>query len=135
MRVRQVGFAVAAVAVVLALASCSSPGAAERRESGIPEGVDLPAGEGPHVIALPDGRVQVVTFGSSSCPPTATSLSNDGNELVVSFDIAMGGNCTADINPTTHTFSADDVGSKVPEEATVRFPQLEEEVVVEVLRP
>lgn len=127
-----------AFAVLIGLSGCTavpSIGVADQRKPGAPEGVDIvPFTEGPAVIAYDDGSVDVVTWGSGSCPAEATSAEKDGLEFVVVFTTNSEGVCTADMAPTTHTFSAESVGSRVPETATVRFEEYDGEVVVEVIR-
>ncbi|MCM3614793.1 hypothetical protein M3672_10140 [Microbacterium enclense] len=76
-----------------------------------------------------------MTWGSSSCPPTASAFDNDGKSLVVSFSTSSNGVCTADFAATTHIFSAERVGDTVPVEATVSFPEFDDTQVVEVTRP
>lgn len=135
MRTSRSLWAIIAIAAVTALASCSSIGVADSREEGIPAGAALPSDdEGPYVLATANGDVQVVTLGSTSCPPTATDFANDGTEMRIGFELAVGGTCTADIGPTTHTFSASTVGSTIPDVAHIEFPEIDEEYVVEVTR-
>ncbi|GAA3703166.1 hypothetical protein GCM10022377_16000 [Zhihengliuella alba] len=113
--------AVAAAAVLVA--GCAGPGVAESRAGGTPEGVELPVGEAalPVVIDVGDGSVKVVTWGSSTCLPRATSFENDGERLTVVFEEGSDGPCTADFTGTTHTFSAETVGGPVPDEARIVF--------------
>ncbi|WP_309081022.1 hypothetical protein [Zhihengliuella sp.] len=124
--------ALAAAAAALLLAGCAGPGVAESRAGGTPDGVELPVGDEalPVVVDVGDGTVQVVTWGSSSCLPVATSFENDGDRLTVVFEEESDGPCTADFTGTTHTFSADTVGGPVPDEARIVFaPEGGEETV------
>lgn len=135
MRTARFSLAAMLIAISGLLVSCSSTGIAESRESGVPEGLHLSEPtEGPIVVAYDDGRVDVVTQGSSSCPPTATAIEIEGDELLVSFELSKNEVCTADISPTTHTFSADSVGGDVPSKARVIFPEVDEEIEVDVRR-
>lgn len=135
MRKSQIAFAAAAIALVGLLASCSSLGVADAREAGVPEGVALPAmSTDPAVIAYKDGSAKVVTFGSGSCPATATSLENDGGVLYIEFTVDAEGPCTADITATTHTFSAQKVDGAVSNDARVLFPEFDEKYDVKVIR-
>ncbi|MDF2506528.1 MAG: hypothetical protein K0Q52_387 [Microbacterium sp.] len=40
----------------------------------------------------------------------------------------------ADISPTTHSFSADEVGGKIPDKALIVFTDIDEPVEVDVIR-
>jgi len=130
--------ATSTVAMAALLTSCSphsSPGFADSRELGVPDDLELTEfNTEPAVLAYPDRSVKVVTYGSGSCPATATALTNDGSTMVVEFDLDTTGPCTADMAPTTHTFSAEKVGDAVPDRATVSFPEFGEEHVVDVLK-
>ncbi len=135
MRTTRILLAATLIAMSGLLASCSSTGIAESRESGLPEGLHLDEPtEGPIVVAYDDGRVDVVTQGSSSCPPTATAIEIEDDELLITFELSKNEVCTADISPATHTFSADTVGGDVPNMARVIFPEADEEVAVHVIR-
>ncbi|MCJ1707063.1 hypothetical protein [Microbacterium sp. VKM Ac-2923] len=129
--------AVSALAVFAAvLTSCSDAGAADSRTPGMPTGIPATGMDFEPVVHLQsDGSVAVVTWGSSSCPATATTFDNDGDSLVVVFSTSSQGVCTADIAATTHTFSADRVGDAVPLEATISFPEFDETHVVQITRP
>lgn len=123
-------------AAALALTSCATaPPIADGRERGVPDGVELePFSTGPAAIAREDGSVQVVTWGSGSCPPTATAFENDGRTLEIAFATDTAGPCSADRAPTTHTFSADTVGGSVPDVVRLVFPEFGEEQLVDVIR-
>lgn len=123
-------------AAALALTSCASvPPIADNRERGVPDGVELePLSTGPAAIVGEDGSLQVVTWGSGSCPPTATALENDGQTLEIVFATDTAGPCTADLAPTTHTFAAETVGGSVPDVVRIVFPEFDEEHLVDVIR-
>lgn len=128
---------IGSVALVLGLAGCSfsSAGAADTRQTGTPIGIDIPQfAEGPLVVAYDDGSVDVVTWGSASCPAEATSAKKSDGEFVAVFESRSEGNCTADMAATTHTFSADAVGSSVPQTARVVFPEWDDDRAVEIIR-
>ncbi|UNK71370.1 hypothetical protein [Microbacterium sp. H1-D42] len=78
--------------------------------------------------------MKVVTYGSGSCPATATAIENDGSLLVIVFEVDAAGPCTADMAPTTHSFSAEHVGEVIPDKAVVVFPEINEEHVVDIIR-
>ncbi|MGW9113483.1 hypothetical protein [Microbacterium sp. NPDC055683] len=156
MRRRSEGITVAIVAVTLAtlmagaLAGCipgatSVPGVeptpspesiADDVITGGPDGVALPVDTmgGPLAYAMDDGSVQIVTWGSSSCPPRATEFDNDGSLLAVVFVRSSAEVCTADYAPTTHVFGEDTVGGAVPDEASITIEDAEP-VTVEIQRP
>nr|WP_307329188.1 hypothetical protein [Microbacterium sp. SORGH_AS_1204] len=135
-RTRRYVAAAASVVFAAVLTSCSDAGVADSRAPGVPTGipVDGPGAE-PAVHLQSDGSIAVVTWGSSSCPPTATAFDTTGESLVVSFSTSSNGVCTADLAATTHIFSADRVGDTVPLEATVSYPEFDETLVVEITRP
>ncbi|KJQ52555.1 hypothetical protein [Microbacterium sp. SA39] len=135
---------VGAISLSIVLSGCAgvpSIGVADERTGGVPEsfesataGNDEPGFlEGPIVLAYADGGVDVITWGSGSCPPRATSAAKEGTEFVVSFEHDAQGACTADMAPTTHSFTASSVGSAVPEVARISFPAYDEEHVVDVI--
>jgi hypothetical protein len=135
MRTTRILVAASLIAMSGLLVSCSSAGVGDKRETGIPDGLKLDEPtEGPIVIAHQDGSVDVVTQGSSSCPPTATAIEVDGDELLVTFEVSKNSVCTADIAPTTHSFAATTVGRNVPDTARLIFPEADEEVAVDVIR-
>lgn len=81
-----------------------------------------------------DGSVDVVTLGSGSCPPTASAIEIDDDQLVVTLEPSANDVCTADISPTTHSFSADKVGGRIPDTALIVFTDFDEPVHVDVIR-
>lgn len=76
------------------------PGAPE-----LPPGKELPKTR-LAAVWLEDGATfAVVTLGSSSCPPVATSMDRKGDdEIRLRFEPSPSEDCTADIAPTTHEF-------------------------------
>lgn len=126
--------AMGALAVLSGCSALPSIGVADERTTGQPVGVELePYTEGPFVVAYDDGSVDVVTWGSSSCPAEATSAEQAGLEFVVVFAVHAEGPCTADSAPTTHTFTAESIGATVPKTARLLFPE-SDEIVVETIR-
>lgn len=135
MRTTRTFLAASLIAMTCLLASCSSSGVADSRTQGVPDGVQLDAHtESPSVIAYDDGSVDVVTLGSGSCPPTATAIEVNDDRLVVTFEPSTNDVCTADISPTTHSFSADKVGWEIPDRALIVFTDVDEPVEVDVIR-
>lgn len=131
------------IALSFGLVGCAagnSIGVADARTGGLPKDFDastaaggLAFAEGPAVLAYADGSVDVITWGSGSCPPRATSATKDGTEFLVSFESASQGPCTADMAPTTHSFEAGSIGSVVPEVARISYPDFDEEHVLDVI--
>jgi len=126
------------LAITCVLASCASPGGpgiTDSRALGVPEGVQLGGPtEGPFVVAYDDGSVDVVTQGSGSCPPTASAIEIEADLLVVTFEPSTNDVCTADIAPTTHSFSADRVGGDVPDTARIIYSSEDAPIDVDVIR-
>ncbi len=135
MRTTRTFLAASLIAMTCLLASCSSSGVADSRAQGVPDGVQLDAhAESPSVVAYDDGSVDVVTLGSGSCPPRATAIEVDDDQLVVTFEPSTNDVCTADISPTTHSFSAEKVGGEVPDTALIIFTDIDEQMEVDVIR-
>lgn len=135
MRTARILLAASLIAMTCLLASCSSPGIVDSRVQGVSERIKLEAHtEEPFVIAYTDGSVDVVTQGSGSCPPTASSIVIDDDKLVVTFEPSTNDVCSADISPTTHSFSADTVGGEAPDTALIVFTDFDEPVEVDVIR-
>jgi len=66
----------------------------------------------------------IVTYGSSSCPPVATSLSGEGNDrIAVNFAPSKNEQCTADMAPTTHEFKLPDGVDRTPVTITVSYEE------------
>lgn len=90
---------------------------------GLPDGITLPDDaltKGEPLAYWGDGRATllVVTWGSSSCPPPATSLvARSETELALIFGALPPRACTADFAPTTHVLTTPE-GVK-PGEATL----------------
>lgn len=120
----------------MVLSACSSSDVADSSYKGVPSGVALPEGDGSEnvaVIAPGDGSVEVVTWGSSSCPLTATEFSNTGTRMTVTFEqLTKADACTADLAPRTHVFSAEKVGAQIPDTATITNLEGKEPSVFEI---
>lgn len=121
---------VAAIVVALALTGCN--GVADDRYGGVPDEVELPPmmnedgsfNDGPFVAWVEPGTTfAVVTYGSSSCPPTASAIQvTDAASVVVTFTPPRGsGPCTADLAPMTHEFAVPDGADERPLEVTVAW--------------
>lgn len=138
MNVRRGLIGVGGVALLVGLAACSmvpSIGVADERRPGTPAGVEIaPFTEGPVVVAYDDGGVDVVTWGSSSCPAMATSVEKKDGEFIATFETPSEGPCTADMGPTTHVFTAASIGSTVPDTSRLIFSDFDDEQTVEVTR-
>jgi ABC-type oligopeptide transport system substrate-binding subunit len=135
MRKARTFLAASLIAMTCLLASCSSSGVADSRTQGVPDGVQLDAlSESPAVVAYDDGSLDVVTLGSGSCPPRATGIEVNDDQIVVTFEPSTNDVCTADISPTTHSFSADKVGWEIPDKALIVFTDFDEPVEVDVIR-
>jgi hypothetical protein len=104
-----------AVAMLIAvLSGCASeasdpPSVAERVVSGVPDDWTGPApdlvGGDPAVGWLGDDAFGVVTTGSSSCAPIATSFEVIASaEIRIEFVASEQDPCTADMGATTHVF-------------------------------
>lgn len=101
---------VAAVAVTLALAGCSTaPAAAVDDYKGEPHGVEAPArsaGGAEYAMWLGKGdRFAITLYGSASCPPVADTMRVTGaNKVAVTLKPTPRGACTADYAPHTSVF-------------------------------
>lgn len=76
----------------------------DRREN-VRLGVTEPIDADPEPITLvnDDGNHVLITYGSSSCPPTATRIEAiDTATVTIDLDARTAGACAADIAPTTH---------------------------------
>lgn len=118
--------------VIVAVSGCApeSEGPrslAERVVRGVPEtwaGPPLdPLDGSPEVGWLSDDEFDVVTRGSSSCPPVAISLEVTGEgDVRISFAHSPHDTCTADDGPTTHVFRIPDGIDERPVTVTLTFP-------------
>lgn len=120
--------------VVITLASCSSAGVADSRRAGPPPDVEVTLSGAPAAYAPGDGSIEIVTWGSSSCPPTATSFTVRDGSASVAFTLSTGSPCTADIAATTHIFGPEKVGKTMPDTAQITFTDLSEKYDVKVIR-
>ncbi|MGO4859349.1 hypothetical protein [Arthrobacter sp. 2MCAF14] len=120
--------------VVVTLTSCSSAGVADSRHAGAPPGVEVTLSGAPVAFAPGNGSIEIVTWGSSSCPPTATLFTVKDGSASVTFDLSTGSPCTTDIAATTHVFGPEKVGKTIPETAHITFTDLYEQYDVKVIR-
>lgn len=99
------------------LSACDAAPISDERFSGLPEGVNI---DQPLQSSLVKWKhkpesLTVTTWGSSSCPLTATDMTTGAeNELTISFETVSDGDCTADLSPTTHVFSLPDEAQYSP---------------------
>lgn len=114
---------VAAATAVLLLAGCGSPGVADGVRPGVPSGLGLDPGDGPVAVWLDEGaRFAVVTWGSSSCPAVATSLTaTAADRLSLTFAASSNDPCTADMAPTTHEFVLPDAVTGRPVTISITY--------------
>jgi len=105
---RRAATALAIGLVALAgLAACGTAALEEESYPGAPRGMELGpdalAGSEPLATWLDDGaRLGIVTWGSSSCLPSVTSISVGGdNSLTVTLRDEHAGACTEDFGPRT----------------------------------
>ncbi|MCO1337791.1 hypothetical protein BJH93_02630 [Kocuria polaris] len=122
--------------IALGATACAPRTVADARYGGLPEGFErefLP-GEEQLIAVEVDGSLAVVTWGSSSCLPTAVEFSVSGERADVVFDPPREDVCTADLGPTTHVFNASTVGPRVPSEVAVTFEDDGSTHVVDVVR-
>ena len=118
MRARRITLLLAvAVAATVALAGCGPAGIAKDRYAGTPPGVNASTDSDPIPTVVwwdDEASLAVITYGSSSCPPTVTSIEVAADGTVdIELDPATEGPCTLDIAPTTHVIA-------LPDEATAR---------------
>lgn len=88
---------------------------------GIPDGITFdPLSDAPAAAWIEPGvSFAIVTVGSSSCPPVATEVKAESEDLVsVTFARSPHNTCTADMAPTTHQFD-------LPESVTADAPSVE----------
>jgi hypothetical protein len=119
---------VAALAVAV-LAGCSPVSVADDSYPGSPAGAppsDGVIGEGGPIVSwLDEGETfAVTTFGSSSCPPVATSIDQtEGTAVVIHFESASASACTADMGPTTHEFTMPEPTAARPVAVTLTWAE------------
>lgn len=96
--------------VAFALAGCGGPTPLGEHVAGLPAGLDATISTDTTVVGVDaDGRILIVTWGSSSCPavPVRVGL-DDAGRLQVTTGPARVGDCTTDIVPTTSVVPAPD---------------------------
>lgn len=123
----------AAIALALALTACSPNSIVEDRQSGVatelaaivpmPDAAN-PGGylgqDGPLAARLPENRIGIITWGSSSCPLTATSINTlPGNLVELSFESSKNTVCTDDLAPSSHIINLPN--DAPPNEFTLRI--------------
>jgi hypothetical protein len=140
--VTDLGRAAAGVFAAVVLGGCGIP-EAERHLETLPDVPTLPSEPGQTVEVLPppppvswdgDGRLAVVTYGSSSCPTAPADVTVAGDQELVLHIAPLHPDqdpCTADVAPRTTEVEVPD-GVSSGEELTVRlrYPTGEEETVV-----
>jgi len=134
--IRRITGALLAAVLAAAVTACGPRTVADARYVGLPEGFEreiLP-GEEQLIAVEVDGSLTVVTWGSSSCLPTAVEFSVSGDLAEVVFDPPREDVCTADLGPTSHVFDATTVGPRVPSEGAVTFADDGGTHVVDVVR-
>lgn len=116
----------AATITLLTLAACSpnpdSQGIEESPQPGIPAELaavlQLPnpgspdgyfGQDGPVAARMPENKIGVVTWGSSSCPLKAVSVKTQPDNVVeLTFEQSKKRFCTDDLAPSSHIFSPPD---------------------------
>ncbi|GAA1050984.1 hypothetical protein [Arthrobacter russicus] len=116
----RVNLAIAAAISLLTLAACSpSPdpsGIGASPQRGIPSELSAalptpssstPDGyfgqDGPLAARLPENKIGVVTWGSSTCPPLAASITTEPDNVVeLTFEPSKNNVCTDDLGPSSH---------------------------------
>jgi len=133
------GLAAATAFVSLLLSACTPGGVAEDRQAGIPTQLanvlPTPANspapgiigqDGPLAARLPENRIGIVTWGSSSCPPTAESIKTNSDNIVeITFTPSKNNVCTADLAPTSHTLKLPDDAPKNEFTLRIRYNGIE----------
>lgn len=90
---------------MVSLSGCAAATIATDLYAGFPPGADssLDTGYTPIGILTGDGDLALVTYGSSSCPPTVTAIDSPSpNTVTIEVTSDTEGVCTADMAPTTH---------------------------------
>lgn len=125
----------AIAAVAFTLTACSPNSVTEDQQRGIPSEVatvlpmpspSTPGGylgeNGPLAARLPDNRIGVVTWGSSSCPPNASAIKTLENNLVeLTFAPSENEICTSDLGPTSHIIKLPDEAPKTEFTLRIRY--------------
>jgi len=130
--------AAAALILLASLSACGDPtSVADSEYPGVPPEVEGHGGASrvlsePVVFVDADGRVHLVTRGSSSCPLFPIAFEADRGEWEFRLGQDRDRPCTDDLAPTTHVF--EEAPEPVPDVATV-VAERGERVQVDVLRP
>jgi hypothetical protein len=98
-----------AAAMLLALAGCagSPPLDPETRDGRPGDATSDPASPELEVVWRDDGRIDVLTWGSSSCPAVPWAATDD-RPARIELRTSGGDTCTADMAPTNSTIDAPD---------------------------
>lgn len=112
--------------IALALTACSGPtSVADDTSPGTPDSDELeidPGSDGPIAFWIDrDTMFGVVTWGSSSCPPVPTEMEGDAAVIKILFEPSDNEVCTADMAPTTHTFTVPEEMTQTPTSVEVRY--------------
>lgn len=127
---RRTGIVAALVVVAAFVTGCSGPSIRFTQTAGIPTWAtlaDTTSGE-PQAFAH-DHELAIVTWGSSSCPPTPTAI-DPGVVPVITFEMTKHEICTADMAPTSFVFPAAELGGSVPSRVTVKIDVHEYDLAV-----
>ncbi|WP_167051206.1 hypothetical protein [Salinibacterium sp. ZJ77] len=110
-RALRAGSVVAALAV--ALLGCASSSVGTKVDVAIPDDATMQQPYGPWAFVV-DGDLHVGMSGSSTCPPTPTSLDADGDLLVVTIGMPTDQEiCTNDLVPAIFELDIDDIPERV----------------------
>lgn len=111
---RRIVIAAAVLLDALALGGCSRHVIEVEHIDGLPDGVTVPADHDATPMAFAsDDRLQIVTWGSSSCRPGLVDLAPDDDPPKISFTTPDGA-CTSDLAATTFVLSAAEFGGTPP---------------------
>lgn len=101
---------------IMLLSACGGPGASKERYRGLPPELSGEPSVSPETQAIinDDGDLALVTYGSSSNPPTVVGVEAPAtDEVEIVLEQSTEGPMTADMAPTTHLVP-------LPESATGR---------------
>ncbi|WP_417563868.1 hypothetical protein [Microbacterium sp.] len=105
----------------LALGGCSRHVIEVEHIDGLPDGVTVPVvNDGAPMAFASDDRLQIVTWGSSSCRPELVDLTAEVDPPKIAFTTPRG-SCTDDLAPTTFVLSAVEFGGTVPSRVVIEI--------------